>query len=161
VSKVVSAKRNGVPCQLSRRNNFKEVPMLPTTVTKINHAFREMGIPCARTFSVRVLLKRFARQTFSIERLILLSFLFSLSARKVGQALLLILVERISHTTVSQIGKQLDRTVHGYYERPPFECLRGTFARWHFHETQNRRRQWRTNSPSVMTGNKRTVFVPI
>jgi hypothetical protein len=56
------------------------------------HLLTELGdlllrIPRTRTFSARVLLKRFARRAFLIERLILLSFLFGLSTRKVGQAL--------------------------------------------------------------------------
>jgi len=87
------------------------------------HLLTELGdlllrIPRTRTFSARVLLKRFARRASSIERLILLSFLFGHSTRKVGQALLPILGERVSHTTVSQIGKQLDRAVQAYHQRP-------------------------------------------
>jgi transposase-like protein len=87
------------------------------------HLLTELGdlglrIPRTRTFSPRVLLKRFARRPFSIERLILLSFLFGLSTRKVGQALLPILGERVSHATVSQIGKQLDQSVQAYQQRP-------------------------------------------
>jgi transposase-like protein len=87
------------------------------------HLLTELGdlllrIPRTRTFSAQVLLKRFARRAFSIERLILLSFLFGLSTRKVGQALLPILGERVSHATVSQIGKQLDQAVQAYHQRP-------------------------------------------
>ncbi len=87
------------------------------------HLLTELGdlglrIPRSRTFSARVLLKRFARRPLSIERLILLSFLFGLSTRKVGQALLPILGERVSHATVSQIGKQLDQSVQAYQQRP-------------------------------------------
>jgi transposase-like protein len=50
--------------------------------------------------------------------LILLPFLFGLSTKKVGQALLPILGEHVSHATVSQIAKQLDRAVHAYQQRP-------------------------------------------
>ena len=87
------------------------------------HFLTELGdlllrIPRTRTFSARVLLQRFARRTYSVERLILLSFLFGLSTRKVGQALLPILGERVSHATVSQIGKQLDQAVQAYHQRP-------------------------------------------
>jgi len=87
------------------------------------HLLTELGdlglrIPRTRTFSARVLLKRFARRASSIERFILLSFLFGLSTRKVGQALLPILGEPLSHATVSQIGKQLDRAVQAYQQRP-------------------------------------------
>jgi putative transposase len=77
-----------------------------------------LGIPRTRTFSARILFKRFARRAFSIERLVLLSFLFGLSTRKVVQALPPILGERVSHATVSQIGKQFDQAVQSYHQRP-------------------------------------------
>lgn len=87
------------------------------------HLLTELGdlllrIPRTRSFSPRILLKRFARRAFPIERLILLCFLYGLSTRKVGQALLSILGERVSHGTVSQIGKQLDQAVRAYHQRP-------------------------------------------
>jgi len=87
------------------------------------HLLTELGdlrlsIPRTRTFSARLLLKSFARRAFSIERLILLCFLYGLSTRKVGQALFPILGERVSHATVSQIGKQLDQAVQAYHQRP-------------------------------------------
>jgi transposase-like protein len=87
------------------------------------HLLTELGdlllrIPRTRTFSASILLKRFARRAFSIERLILLCFLFGHSTRKVGRALLPILGECVSHATVSQIGKQLDRAVQAYHQRP-------------------------------------------
>jgi len=91
------------------------------------HLLTELGdlllrIPRTRTFSARLLLKRFARRTFSIEQLILLCFLYGLSTRKVGQALLSILGERVSHGTVSQIGKQLDQAVQAYHQRPLWDA---------------------------------------
>lgn len=87
------------------------------------HLLTELGdlrlrIPRTRTFSARVLLKRFARRALPVERLILLCFLYGLSTRKVGQALLSILGERVSHGAVSQIGKQLDQAVQAYHRRP-------------------------------------------
>jgi putative transposase len=87
------------------------------------HLLTELGdlllrIPRTRTFSARALLKRFARRSVPIERLILLCFLYGLSTRKVGQALLCILGERVSHGTVSQISKQLDGAVQAYHQRP-------------------------------------------
>jgi putative transposase len=77
----------------------------------------ELRIPRSRTFSAHVLLKRFARRSFSVERLILLTFLLGLSTRKVGQALLPILGEPVSPSTVSQIAKQLDQSVEAYHQR--------------------------------------------
>jgi len=87
------------------------------------HLLTELGdlslrIPRTRTFSARILLRRFARRTSSIERLILLCFLFGHSTRKVGRALLPILGERVSCATVSQVGKQLDQAVQAYHQRP-------------------------------------------
>lgn len=86
------------------------------------HLLTELGdlllrVLRSRTFSARALLKCFAPGAFLIERLILLCFLYGLSTRKVGQALLSILGERVSHGTVSQIGKQLDRAVEAYHQR--------------------------------------------
>ncbi len=77
----------------------------------------ELRIPRTRTFSAHVLLKRFARRTASIERTILMAFLLGLSTRKVGPALLSILGEPISPSTVSQIAKQLDQSVQAYHQR--------------------------------------------
>jgi len=87
------------------------------------HLLTELGdlllrIPRTRTFSARILLQRFARRSSSIERLILLCFLFGHSTRKVGRALLPILGECVSHASVSQIGKQLDQAVQAYHQRP-------------------------------------------
>jgi transposase-like protein len=78
----------------------------------------ELRIPRTRTFSARVLLKRFARRTLSMERTILMCFLLGLSTRKVGPALLSILGEPVSPSTVSDIAKQLDRSVEAYHQRP-------------------------------------------
>jgi len=77
----------------------------------------ELRIPRTRTFSARALLKRFARRTVSIERMILMAFLLGLSTRKVGPALLSILGEPVSPSTVSQIAKRLDQSVEAYHQR--------------------------------------------
>jgi putative transposase len=77
----------------------------------------ELRIPRTRTFSAHALLRKFARRTASIERTILMAFLLGLSTRKVGPALLSILGEPISPSTVSQIAKQLDQSVQAYHQR--------------------------------------------
>jgi len=77
----------------------------------------ELRIPRTRRFSARALLKRFARRTVSIERTILMCFLLGLSTRKVGPALLSILGEPISCSTVSHIARQLDQSVEAYHQR--------------------------------------------
>ena len=77
----------------------------------------ELRIPRTRTFSARSILQGFARRTASIERTILMCFLLGLSTRKVGPALLSILGEPVSPSTVSDIAKQLDRSVQAYHQR--------------------------------------------
>jgi len=86
----------------------------------------ELRIPRTRTFSPYLLLKRFARRSAPIERTILMAFLLGLSTRKVGPALLSILGEPVSPSTVSQIAKQLDQSVQAYHQRAlsdPYEVL--------------------------------------
>lgn len=94
-----------------RRNGFFSSHLL----TEVGDL--ELRIPRTRTFSAHVLLRRFARRTASIERTILMAFLLGLSTRKVGPALLSILGEPISPSTVSQIAKQLDQSVQAYHQR--------------------------------------------
>ena len=77
----------------------------------------ELQIPRTRRTSAISVLKRFARRVLPVERMILLAFLLGLSPRKVGQALLPILGEPISPSTVSEIAKQLDRAVEAYHQR--------------------------------------------
>ena len=77
----------------------------------------ELQIPRTRTTSAISVLKRFARRVFPVERMILLTFLLGLSTRKVGQALLPILGEPVSPSTVSEIAKQLDHAVEAYHQR--------------------------------------------
>ncbi len=86
------------------------------------HLMTELGdiellVPRTRTFSPTALLKRYARRLFPVERLILLSFIFGLSTRKVGQTLLSILGQKISAPTVSRIAQQLDAAVGAYHQR--------------------------------------------
>lgn len=77
----------------------------------------ELEIPRTRTFSGCSIVKRFARRTISIERTILMCFLLGLSTRKVGPALLSILGEPVSPSTVSEIAKRLDQSVQAYHQR--------------------------------------------
>ena len=77
----------------------------------------ELQIPRTRTTSAISILKRFARRVLPVERMIVLAFLLGLSTRKVGQALLPILGELVSPSTVSEIAKQLDQAVEAYHQR--------------------------------------------
>jgi putative transposase len=81
----------------------------------------ELAIPRSRTFSAIGILRQvaggLARRAGQVERMVLLAFSLGLSTRKVGQALLPILGEKISASTVSQIAKQLDSVVRAYQRR--------------------------------------------
>jgi putative transposase len=77
----------------------------------------ELSIPRTRTFSPVALLKTYARRLFPVERLIMLAFILGLSTRKVGHALLPILGQPLSASTVSRIAQQLDAAVQAYHRR--------------------------------------------
>ncbi len=77
----------------------------------------ELSIPRTRTFSPIALLKGYARRLFPVERLIMLAFILGLATRKVGPALLPILGEKVSASTVSRIAQQLDGAVQAYHQR--------------------------------------------
>jgi putative transposase len=77
----------------------------------------ELSIPRTRTFSPTALLKSYARRLFPGERLILLVFISGISTRKVGRALLPILGQPLSASTVSRIAQQLDAVVQAYHRR--------------------------------------------
>jgi len=81
----------------------------------------ELAIPRSRTFSAIGILRQMAgglaRRAGQVERMVLLAFSLGLSTRKVGQALLPILGEKISASTVSAVAKQLDSVVRAYQRR--------------------------------------------
>jgi transposase-like protein len=62
--------------------------------------------------------RAYARREAEVDRLILACFVLGLSTRKVGTALLSILGERVSATTVSRVAKQLDEAVAAFHQRP-------------------------------------------
>jgi putative transposase len=87
------------------------------------HVLTEMGdivlaVLRTRTMSAKEVLKAFGRRSPSIDRLILGCFTLGLSTRKVGEALLPLLGERVSASTVSRVAKQLDVAVDAYHQRP-------------------------------------------
>ncbi len=77
----------------------------------------ELAIPRTRRYSPRGILKEFARRPEPVERTIMLAFVLGLSTRKIGPALLPILGEPVSPTTVSRIAQQLDEAVKAYQRR--------------------------------------------
>jgi len=77
----------------------------------------ELSVPRTRTFSAARALRAYARREDCVDRMILACFVFGLSTRKVGQALLPILGERVSPSTVSQVAKTLDAAVAAFHRR--------------------------------------------
>jgi transposase-like protein len=78
----------------------------------------EVVVPRTRTFSAAGVLKAYARREQRVDRLILSCFVLGLSTRKVGEALLANLGERVSASTVSRIAKTLDAAVAAFHQRP-------------------------------------------
>lgn len=86
------------------------------------HLLTEMGdvvlaVPRTRKMSAAGLLEQFGRRPRSVDRMILECFVLGLSTRKVGQALLPVLGEKVSAQTVSQVARELDGLVAAYHNR--------------------------------------------
>jgi transposase-like protein len=77
----------------------------------------EVVVPRTRTFSAVGVLKAYARREQRVDRMILACFVLGLSTRKVGEALLAVLGERVSAATVSRIAKTLDAAVAAFHQR--------------------------------------------
>jgi transposase-like protein len=78
----------------------------------------ELAVPRSRTFSPTAVIRAYARREPWIDRAILAGFVLGLSTRKVGEALLPILGERVSPATVSRVAKTLDAAVAAFHRRP-------------------------------------------
>ena len=78
----------------------------------------ELRVPRTRHFSALAVLQAYARRERRVDRLILACFTLGLSTRKVGEALLTILGERVSPATVSEVAKLLDQEVAAFHRRP-------------------------------------------
>jgi transposase-like protein len=86
------------------------------------HVLTEIGdilltVPRTRTYSPTDVLEAYARRSKEVDRLILACFLLGLSTRKVGEALMTILGEKISPTTVSRVATTLDAAVSAFHAR--------------------------------------------
>jgi transposase-like protein len=77
----------------------------------------ELQVPRSRTFSPIAVVRAYARREPWIDRVILACFVLGLSTRKVGEALLPILGERVSPATVSRVVKTLDEAVTAFHRR--------------------------------------------
>jgi len=78
----------------------------------------ELCVPRTRTLSGVVVLERYARRERAVDRVVLACFVLGLSTRKVGEALLPLLGERISPATVSRVAQVLDGAVEAFHRRP-------------------------------------------
>jgi transposase-like protein len=78
----------------------------------------ELAVPRTRRWSAVELLEAYARRTRDVDRCILAGFVLGLSTRKVSEALLPMLGERFSPSTVSRVAKTLDHAVAEYHRRP-------------------------------------------
>lgn len=78
----------------------------------------ELSVPRSRTMSGIAILRRYARREAAVDRLVLACFVLGLSTRKVGEALLPLLGERISPATVSRVAQVLDQAVRAFHRRP-------------------------------------------
>jgi putative transposase len=95
-----------------RRNGYYERHLL----TELGDI--ELRVPRTRQHSALSVVRAFERRPDHIDRSVLACFVLGLSTRKIGEALLPILGERISPATVSRIGKRLDHVVQAFHSRP-------------------------------------------
>lgn len=78
----------------------------------------ELEVPRTRRISAVDVLRVYARRVARVSRLILACFVLGISTRKVSQALLPILGEPVSASTVSRVAKTLDGAVAAFHRRP-------------------------------------------
>ena len=86
------------------------------------HFLTELGdlifrIPRTRKGYVSRVLEAYRRRSRSVDQLIMACFVLGMSTRKVSTALLSLLGERVSASTVSEIGKRLDEAVRRHHAR--------------------------------------------
>ena len=88
----------------------------------LRHFLTELGdlmvrIPRTRKGFISKVLEAYKRRSRSVDQLIMSCFVLGMSTRKVSTALLSLLGERVSASTVSEVAKGLDQAVRGYHER--------------------------------------------
>ena len=84
----------------------------------------ELQVPRTRHYSALKVVRAYARRAPHIDRMILACFVLGISTRKVAEALLPVLGERVSASTVSRVGKQLDEVVEAFHRRSLSDCYR-------------------------------------
>jgi putative transposase len=78
----------------------------------------ELSIPRTRHFSPIRIVRAYARRAPHIDRMILACFVLGISTRKIATALLPVLGEPVSATTVSRVATSLDTVVAAFHRRP-------------------------------------------
>jgi transposase-like protein len=86
------------------------------------HLITEIGdllleIPRSRKGFLSRVLEAYQRRSRTVDQLIMACFVLGMSTRKVSTALLSLLGERVSASTVSEVAKRLDHAVRRYHER--------------------------------------------
>lgn len=84
----------------------------------------ELDIPRTRTTSAVSFLAAYKRRSPDIDQMLIGCFTLGLSTRKVGEALLSVLGERISPSTVSRVAKTLDSAVEAFHKRKLTDCYK-------------------------------------
>lgn len=89
---------------------------------RIRHLLTEIGdlvvrMPRTRKRFASRILEAYRRRMGTVDQLILACFVLGMSTRKVSTALLSLLGERVSATTVSEVAKALDGEVRRYHQR--------------------------------------------
>src|SRR5512135_2338465 len=98
----------------------------------LRHLLTEIGdlilrIPRSRKGFVSKVLEAYQRRSRSVDQLIMACFVLGMSTRKVATALLSLLGERVSASTVSAVAKKLDKAVKRYHERKVWDEYRFLF----------------------------------
>jgi len=88
----------------------------------LRHLLTEIGnlilqVPRSRKGSLSRVLEAYKRRSRTVDQLIMACFVLGTSTRKVSTALLSLLGERVSASTVSEVAKRLDHAVRRYHER--------------------------------------------
>ena len=97
----------------------------------------ELAVPRSRTYSPKEVLRAYARREHWVDRVNPARFILGLSTRKVGEALLPILGERVSPATVSRVAKRWTRRWRRSTVAPG-QPLAGVGLRWRAVEPQDR-----------------------
>lgn len=88
----------------------------------LRHLLTEIGnlilqVPRSRKGFLSRVLEAYKRRSRTVDQLIMACFVLGMSTRKVSTALLSLLGERVSASTVSEVAKRLDHAVRWYHER--------------------------------------------